>query len=122
VSSGHGALWIYDAAFTGNILQTKKLEEVMAMMENDEFLNGEKTFPLIFHSPSQTIQPRSKNQDPIYIAQMDFRYDLADIWANYEDQHTKNVFIKLILPEDLEGKAAQYLESKNVVEESVYPE
>ena len=94
----------------------------MAMMENDEFLNGEKTFPLIFHPPSQTIQPRSKNQDPIYIAQMDFRYDLADIWANYEDQHTKNVFIKLILPEDLEGKAAQYLESKNVVEESVYPE
>ncbi len=122
VSSSDGALWIYDAASTGNILQTKKLEEVMAMMENDEFLNGEKTFPLIFHPPSQTIQPRSKNQDPIYIAQMDFRYDLADIWANYEDQHKKNVFIKLILPEDLKGKAAQYLESKNVVEESVYPE
>ena len=53
---------------------------------------------------------------------MDFRYDLAVIWANYEDQHKKNVFIKLILPEDLKGKAAQYLESKNIVEGSVYPE
>ena len=92
------------------------------MMENTEFLNGDKTFPLIFHPTTQTIQSRSKNQDPIYIAQMDFRYDLADIWANYEYHHKKKVFIKLILPEDMKGKAAQYLESINVVDESVYPE
>ncbi|MCA9498236.1 MAG: hypothetical protein KC588_03485 [Nitrospira sp.] len=122
VSSGDGALWIYDAVSTGQILQTKKLDEIMAMMENAEFLNGDKTFPLIFHPTTQIIQSRSKNQDPIYIAQMDFRYDLADKWISYENQYKKKVFIKLILPEDMKGKAAQYLESKNVVEESVYPE
>lgn len=122
VSSGNGALWIYDAVSTGKTLQTKKLDEIMAMMENTEFLNGDKTFPLIFHPTTQTIQSRSKDQDPIYIAQMDFRYDLADIWANYEYHHKKKVFIKLILPEDMKGKAAQYLESINVVDESVYPE
>ncbi|MDR4481793.1 MAG: hypothetical protein R3B95_00780 [Nitrospirales bacterium] len=67
VSSGDGALWIYDAVSTGQILQTKKLDEIMAMMENAEFLNGDKTFPLIFHPTTQIIQSRSKNQDPIYV-------------------------------------------------------
>lgn len=121
VSSGDEALWIYDATSTGSILQKKKLGEIITMMENDEFLNGTKTFPLLFHPLNQTIQSRSTNQDPIYIAQMDFRYDLADIWGSYEDQHQKKVFIKLIVPEKAKVKAAEYLEAKNVTEEYVYP-
>lgn len=91
------------------------------MMENDEFLNGTKTFPLLLHPLKQTIQSKSTNQDPIYIAQMDFRYDLADKWGSYEDQHQKKVFIKLIVPEKAKVKAAEYLEGKNVTEDFVYP-
>ena len=53
---------------------------------------------------------------------MDFRYDLADIWARYENENKKRVFIKLILNEDLKNSAAKYLESQGVKEDSVYPE
>lgn len=122
VSPGHGALWICDAVATGKTLQQKKLGDIIAMMKGDEFLNGNKTFPLLFYPPKQTFQPRSKNQEPFYVAQMDFRYDLADIWAPYEGEEQKRVFIKLIIDENLKNEAAKYLESKDVVERFVYPE
>lgn len=53
---------------------------------------------------------------------MDFRYDLADVWASYEDKNKKRVFIKLILREDLKNSAVKYLESQCIREDLVYPE
>ena len=122
VSSGHGAVWVCDAAATGKTLQTKKVGEILPLMSGEEFLNGNQTFPLLFHPPKQTFQGRAVNQVPVYIAQMDYRYDVADIWVNYENRNDKRVFIKLILNEDLKSKAAEYLESKGVEEKFVYPE
>jgi hypothetical protein len=122
VSSGHGALWIYDAGATGKTRQTKKLGEILSLMNSEEFMSGKKTFPLLFHPPRQTYQPRSTNQAPVYIAQMDFRYDVAEIWASYENHNNKRVFIKLILNEALKAVAAKYLKSKNITEDVVYPE
>ena len=122
ISSGHGAVWICDAVATGKTWQTKKVDEILSLMRGEEFLNGNKTFLLLFHPPKQTFQPRAKNQIPVYIAQMDFRYDVADVWAGYESKNNKRVFIKLILNEDLKNSAAEYLESNGFSEEFVYPE
>ncbi len=122
VSSEHGAIWICDAVATGNTFQTKKLGGILSLMSSEEFLNGNKTFPLLFDPPTQTFQPRSKNQVPYYIAQMDFRYDLAEVWASYEEEEKKRVFIKLILSEELKSSAMSYLESQDITENFVYPE
>lgn len=122
VSSGNGAVWICDVVATGKTLQTKKLGEILSLMSGEEFLNGNKTFPLLVHPPKQVFQPRSKNQVPVYIAQMDFRHDLADVWAPHENENKKRVFIKLILSEDLKNSAVKYLESQGVTEDFVYPE
>lgn len=51
VSSGNGTIWICDAVATGKTLQTKKLGEILSLMSREEFLNGNKTFPLLFHPP-----------------------------------------------------------------------
>jgi hypothetical protein len=122
ISSGHGALWICDSVATGKTLQLKKLGEILSLMSKEEFLNGNRTFPLIFHPQRQTSQRRSADQLPVYIAQMDFRYDLADLWAPYENENKKKVFIKLILNENLKNSASEYLKKKGVTEDLVYPE
>lgn len=122
ISLNHGALWIFDSVSTGKILQIKKLGEILSLMSGEEFLNGNKTLPILFHPQKQTYQQRSINQMPVYIAQMDFRYDIADIWAGYENHNNKRVFIKLILNGDFKTDAARYLESKNITEDVVYPE
>lgn len=122
IRPGHGALWICDAVATGKTLQVKKLGEILKLMNKPEFLDGTRSLPLIFHPPTQTLQPRAMNQIPVYISQMDFRYDIADIWANLESQRKKRIFVKLIIPEETKEALAQYLESKGVSEDNVYPD
>ena len=122
ISSGHGALWIYDAVATGNLLQIKKMGQILSLMSRESFFNGNGTFPLLFHPKRQTHQPRATNQAAIYIAQMDFRYDLADLWTIYERQNKRRVFVKFILHESLKADVVQYLEAKKITESVVYPE
>ena len=98
------------------------MKKTMELMTSGDFLNGEKTFPLMFHPQKQTNQHRASNQKPVYISQMDFRFDLADVWAGYENQNNKRVFIKLILSDNLKKGALKYLETKGVTEDLVYPE
>lgn len=122
IASSDGALWIYDSSATGNILQEEKLCKIMLLMSSGEYLNGDRTFPLMFHPMKQTKQYRALNQKPIYIAQMDFRYDLADVWANYEQQVNETVFYKLRILHCLKAPLAKYLESQNITEVHVYPD
>ena len=122
VSTGHGALWVFDAGATRKTLQTQKIGEILKLMSKEDFLNGNRTYPLLFHPPKQTFQGRAQNQVPVYVAQMDYRYDVAEIWAGNEVHNNKGVFIKLILNENLKQSAAEYLQVRGISEEFVYPE
>ena len=122
IGSDDGALWVYDGSSTGNILQELKLERILNLMTEADFLNGERTFPLMFHPRQQTKQLRAENQKPLYIAQMDFRYDLADVWASYELQGNEKVFVKLRIQQHIKSALARYLDSQSVTEGHVYPQ
>ena len=123
ILQGHGALWICDAVATGNTLSVKKLGEILNLMSKPEFVEGKvANVPLVVHPPKQTLQPRAVSQVPVYVSQMDFRYDVADVWANMEPQRKKRIFVKLIIHEGIKEALAQYLESKGVSEDNVYPE
>ncbi len=119
----HGSLWIYDASSTGKILQTDKTQRILKLMESSEFLNGGRSLPLMLHPQKQTNQERAKNQKPIYIAQMDFRYDLADVWATYDNTNNGNKsFIKVHILEDIKKELSKYLEQKGITENYVFPD
>lgn len=121
ISDNHGALWVCDAVATGKTLQVNKLSEIFKLMTSRACLKCKKTFPLIYHPQFQSHQPRATNQMPVYVSQMDFRYDIADIWASYEIKKKKKVFITLILTENLKRESARYLELNGITEEVVYP-
>ncbi len=121
ISSGHGALWIYDPQSTQNFYDGKVID-ILNLMQGDDFINGVKTFPLIFHPPRQTPQKRAINQQPVYVAQMDYRYDLAELLNSYGNEKAERVFTKLILHKDFKKKAAYYLEERGITEAFVYPE
>lgn len=121
ISSGRGALWVFDGSSTGGILQTDKMKRTMDLMTSEEFLSGEKTLPLMFHPQKQTNQQRASNQKPVYIAQMDFRYDLADVWASYDKEKNNKTFIKIHIQDTIKHDLANHLESKGVSEEHVFP-
>lgn len=121
ISTGNGAICIFDSGASGNILQVKKLGEILDLMKGEKFLNAEAGLPLIIHPSKQTNQPRAANQLPVYIAQMDYRCDLAEFWLSYEKQHNKRISITLVVNENIKDDIANYLTSKGITEDKVYP-
>jgi hypothetical protein len=78
--------------------------------------------PLIFHPSLQTFQPRAANQWPVYIAQMDYRFDIADAWASQEAAlDGRLIFTKLILPPGSSEECSKYLVSKGITRDVVFP-
>jgi hypothetical protein len=118
-----GALWIFYPMATGNVLMRKKLSEIVDMMKNADFrLKAQRTLSLIFHPPRQTAMRRAMAQKPVYVAQMDFRYDLADIWTGTENERRCCVFRKIILSESVVPDAVKHLEKVSIDESRVYPD
>lgn len=117
-----GGVWIYDSVSTGKTLQIKKISDIMELMKSDEQVNNPKNLPLIFHPPKQTDQHRAKNQKAVYISQMDFRYNLADVWYNYGLNINNKVVIQLILPFDSHDEVDIYLKEKGYTYYHIYPD
>ena len=121
ISAGNGAICVFDAVATGKIMQVQKLGEILDLMKGEKFLNAGAGLPLIFHPPKQTHQQRAANQFPVYVAQMDYRYDLAEFWVSYEKQHNKRISITLVVNENIKKDIAHYLSAKGITEDKVYP-
>lgn len=117
-----GAIFICDAKATGKTLQTKPVGEILDLMNergNSEALGP----PLLFCPPKQILNCRAKNQQAIYFAQMDLRYDLESIWRLCEkNNENKTIFIKLVLPLNSIEDAKQFLDKKMITEKFIYPE
>ena len=76
-----GALWIVDVTASGKTLQVIKVAEILKKMEQLGRRDNSLGVPLVFYPKKQLTQKRAKNQDPVYLAQMDLRVDLSEVWA-----------------------------------------
>jgi len=112
--TGHGSVWISDAVAMGKIRQVKKVREILDLMNTTDFFESSKTTPLMFHPQKQTGQARAVRQKAIYLAQMDFSRDLADIWVPNEQQFDRErVVINLHLPYGTQKECDEYLNNQS---------
>lgn len=121
---GAGAIWICDTVETGKTLQIKKLGEILELMHAKNLSDAPASVPLIFHPQLQTFQPRAAEQHPVYVVQMNYSCDLADVWASQEKtlKEGRRIFIKLILPDGTHNECTDYLISKGMTTKVIYPE
>lgn len=116
-----GALWILDATATGKTLQIVKVAEILKKMDKLGRSDRSLGAPLLFYPKKQLAHKRAKNQDPVYIAQMDLRVDLSEVWANLH-KPDERIFIKLILPAGTNEECVQYLEDRGLNREFLFPD
>lgn len=119
---GDGALFVCDASATGKTQQTASVSNVVDVIwqrwQKSEAFGG----PLLFSPAAQIADARVANQQAIYFAQMDMRYDLEEIWSMREmEQPDQKILVKLVLPDGTQGEVTQYLESKGIKESFIYP-
>lgn len=115
-----GSLWIYDYLENG-ARYDKYMQRLIDLMRSPKFFEDKIYEPFILYPKIQIVQERAKNQDTIYIVQLDYRYDLAEMWVNQESRlNTKLLFINLILPDGTQDDCAQYLQSKGITHRFIY--
>ncbi len=121
-SHASGAVWIADITAMGAILhQDMKVIEIMKIMEESIAVDKASGCPLVFCPKKQTACARARNQDAIYMAQMDLRYDLADIWSRMP-ANGESVFLKIILPAGTVHECEAWLAERGITETFIYPD
>ena len=113
-----GAVFILDATELGKVQMTKKVEEILRILEL-QMNDHSPGLPLLFCPPTQILMARAKRQEAYYFAHMDMRYDLAKIWRIHEQALTRRVLLKMILPGGSNDVVARYLDQKGLTEEFV---
>jgi hypothetical protein len=119
---GEGALWVCDATATGKTLQTIAVAEILKKMEQSVREDASLGVPLIFHPKKQLTQKRAANQQPVYVAQMDLRVDLSEVWDDLQTNGEEKIIIKLVLPSGTEQDCTRYLNEKGIAKDFLFPD
>lgn len=119
--STDGALFICDATATGNTHQKVPFGEILDLM--DQKGNGLEALgvPLLVQPGRHIANPRPANQQAVYFAQIDLRYDLEWIWRYYEKDAVEKVVLKIELPETTVEEIDRYLKQKGIDSDFIYP-
>lgn len=118
-----GAVYICDATATGKTLQTIHLGAILDKMSELGKKGLPLGSPLLFSPPKQILCHRAKNQQAVYFAQMDLRYDLEYIWQLREAElSAEKISLKLVLPAGSEAAVSEYLTKKGITRTFIYPD
>lgn len=120
-----GAVWIADITATGKVLrQGLPVAEILGKYQ--EALHNDRPFgiPLVFYPEKQLACHRADNQETVYVAQMDLRFDLAEIWSLREKglEEGEQIYLKLILPKNTKEECDQWLSNCGLSKDFIYPE
>ena len=120
---GDGALYICDATATGKTLQVLPLGAILDKMSHLGKAGLPLGMPLLFSPPKQILSLRAKNQQAVYFAQMDLRYDLEYMWQRRQSELSgETICIKLVLPAGSEAAVGEYLAKKEITRDFIYPD
>lgn len=118
-----GVIHICDATATGKTLQILALGAILDKMKELGNAGVPLGAPLLFSPPKQILNHRAKNQQAVYFAQMDLRYDLEYIWRMREKAHpAEKILLKLVLPAGTEAEAYDYLNAKGIMRSFICPD
>lgn len=117
-----GAVWVVDIDAMGAIVhQNITVGQMLKRIEKAIGLSKPPGCPLVFCPKKQIACERARNQDAVYVAQMDLRYDLAEIWSKMPENGGQ-VFLKLILPRGTTKECSAWLKKNGMLERFIYPD
>ena len=121
--AGDGAIYFCDATATGKTQQVIPVAQILNKMRKLGNAGSPMGAPLLFCPPRQILNPRPKNQQVVYFAQMDLRYDLETIWRLREAAlENETIVVKLVLPAGTEAPAKEYLIEKGLSRALIFPD
>lgn len=121
-SFNDGALWIANLTATGKVLHRDLTLENILNKYKKAFIDDQPFgLPLIFSPRYQLECEQAKNQEAVYVAQMDMRVDLFELWEKYEIENNKQVIIKLCLPHRIKKECRNWLDNNGITQNYLFP-
>lgn len=120
-----GAIWVVDITAMGKVLhQDMTVEEILVKFQNAMHDDISPGLPLVFYPRKQIKCQRANNQDAVYVAHMDLRLDLAELWRNKEKEleNDEKIFLKLNLPKGTNEQCTKWLIDRNITSNFIYPD
>ncbi len=122
--SDEGAVWICDVSAMPNVVhQERTVGEILDLMETAVKEDCSTGLPLVFCPARQKASQKARNQDAIYIAQMDLRFDLAETWRHFEREKGLNerTFLKVVLPKNTTQECDAWLSEAGITKDFIFP-
>lgn len=120
---GQGALFVCDATATGKTLQVLPVQEILHRIREQMMQGLANGLPLLFSPSRQIANPRAKNQQAVYFAQMELRMDMLEMWRMQEAKNSnETILVKLVLPAGSEVELSRYLSNKGINSAFIYPD
>lgn len=117
-----GALWIVNLTATGKVLHRDlTLEKILTKYKKAFITDKPFGLPLVFFPRYQLECEQANNQEVVYVAQMDMRLDLFELWEKYEIENNKQVITKLRLPHKIKKECRNWLESNGITKKFLFP-
>lgn len=118
-----GAVFVCDATATGKTLQILPVVDILNKVRLQLLQNNGNGAPLLFSPPRQILNQRAKNQQAVYFAQMEMRFDMLEMWRKVESRTpSERICIKIVLPKGTESEASVYLASRGIDRNFIYPD
>ncbi len=118
-----GAVFVCDATAAGNVLQVQLVGHILDEMKREGNAGQALGCPLLFHPNTQIKCDRAKNQQAVYFAQMDMRFDLEISWRAVENENGgKAILVKLVIPSGSNAEVQSYLQDKGIVDAFLFPD
>lgn len=120
-----GAIYLADMTQAGSILHQDLLVGEIITRLHEAFLEDRASgCPLIFCPRKQIACQRARNQDAIYVAQMDLRLDLAEFWniMDKERDDSNRILLRILLPKGTKQETGEWLCEQGIIEDFVYPD
>lgn len=120
-----GVICIADMTRAGAILHQDLMVGEIISRVHEAFLQDQPFgSPLIFCPRQQIACQQARNQDAIYVAQMDLRLDLAEHWdvADQERADGGQILLRILLPKGTKQEAEAWLAEHGIIKDFVYPD
>lgn len=124
-AEGVAAVYAADMTQAGSVLhQDLPVGEIIDRLHEASLKDQSFSCPLIFCPRRQIACQRARNQDAIYVAQMDLRVDLAEYWDVLDNGRAdgSRILLRLLLPKGTQREAQEWLAKNGITEDYVYPD
>ena len=124
-----GALFVIHQKNLGPVLHSgaTPFQDIILMLEQSIKQNPEQEYPGLPRLPwpdvhlNNTLDPKPKRQEAIYLAQMDFRKDLELSWKELYAKTKKQTYLKIIIPANTADEVKEFLISQGLTEDFLFP-